>query len=145
MLRCPPRPSAGPSSHATCSTEPDEIDFFAGRIGSESLSSWTLEPRHPNWAAKLARVWERGEAGAQARLDAFLDADLAHYAARRDRPDLGATTRLSPHLHFGELSPRQIWHAVRGRASARGGSESTASALLRQLGWREFSYHLLHQ
>jgi deoxyribodipyrimidine photo-lyase len=84
-----------------------------------------------------------GEAGAAARLERFLAQALGNYERERDRPDLTGTSRLSPHLHYGELSPRQVWVAVEAaRHAAR--EERGALAFLRQLAWREFSYHLLH-
>ncbi len=100
-----------------------------------------LLPTKPDWAGGLRDTWEPGEPGASGRIDALDDA-LVHYATRRDRPDMDATSRLSPHLAFGEISPRQVWHAVRRLElplQATAGSE----ALLRQLYWREFSNYLL--
>ncbi|MFM7250317.1 MAG: cryptochrome/photolyase family protein, partial [Planctomycetaceae bacterium] len=98
-----------------------------------------------DWAAGLRAAWTPGEAAARRRLDAFLGR-LDRYDTERDRPDHDGTSALSPHLHFGEISPRRIWHAVRaavgGRPAARittGGAES----YLRELGWREFATHLL--
>ncbi|QCK87235.1 deoxyribodipyrimidine photo-lyase [Phreatobacter aquaticus] len=110
-------------------------------VPSEELASWGLEPTSPNWAAGFAEVWSPGEAGARARLADFLDAGLARYPDERNRPDLASTSRLSPHLRFGELSPVQIWHASEhaGAASGRAGIDK----FLSEVGWREFSYHLL--
>ncbi len=87
-----------------------------------------------------------GESGAVAMLARFLDEGLAGYPENRDRPDLPGTSRLSPHLHFGEISPRQVWHAVRARtlSDASREVERGGEAFLRQLGWREFAHHLLH-
>jgi len=87
-----------------------------------------------------------GEKGAVAMLTRFLDEALLEYPEKRDRPDLPGTSRLSPHLHFGEISPRQVWHAV-GARTVSGPSRGVArgaEAFLRQLGWREFAHHLLH-
>ena len=72
----------------------------------------------------------------------FLDQALAGYAVRRDRPDLPGTSRLSPHLHFGEISPGQVWHATQAHVAAHG-SEQDAAKFLAEIGWREFSYNLL--
>lgn len=110
---------------------------------SEALSEWKLRPTKPDWAEGMADTWTPGEAGAHARLDAFLDVALADYGSERDRPDHNGVSRLSPHLRFGELSPRQIWHAIAVRAAA-GEGEPGAGGYLRQLGWREFSYNLLN-
>ena len=88
--------------------------------------------------------WTPGEAGAQARLHEFLDADARDYDELRNRPDLPASSRLSPHLHFGEVSPRQIVAATQrvlmdGRAGGARGIES----FVREVGWREFAQHVL--
>ena len=76
-------------------------------------------------------------------LSAFLDATFAAYKEKRDRPDVNSTSRLSPHLHFGEIGPRQVWHAVLMRQAASG-VQIDGGAFLRQLIWREFYYHLLY-
>ena len=110
---------------------------------SDSLAGWKLHPTKPDWATGIAEMWTPGEKGAHARLDEFLDEALAHYGTERDRPDRSGVSRLSPHLRFGELSPRQIWHGIAVRAAA-GEGEPGAGAYLRQLGWREFSYSLLN-
>jgi deoxyribodipyrimidine photo-lyase len=91
--------------------------------------------------------WEPGEAGAKARLERFLDDALTGYASERDVPGVDGTSRLSPHLHFGEIGPRQIWHAVREAARTVATRPATASgpeSFLRQLGWREFAHYLLY-
>jgi deoxyribodipyrimidine photo-lyase len=87
--------------------------------------------------------WHPGEAGGRDRLQKFLADGLEHYDKGRDRPDIEGVSRLSPHLHFGELSPNQAWHAVRGTVS---GSKLPAGAdrFLSELGWRDFSYYTLY-
>lgn len=97
----------------------------------------------PRWSAGFGDVWSPGEDGAQARFASFLN-HLAAYPGERDRPDREGVSRLSPHLRFGEISPRQIWHAVRAAALADPESAAGAEAYLRELGWREFARHLLH-
>ena len=90
------------------------------------------------WAAEFPDHWTPGEAGAAARLATFLDNGLAGYADRRNDPAAAwGTSGLSPHLHLGEISPRQVWHA----ATARGGRG--LETFLKELLWREFSHHLL--
>lgn len=91
-----------------------------------------------DWAAGLRAAWQPGEAGAQEQLRRFVKAAVTRYTAERDRPDLPATSRLSPHLHFGEIGPRQVWAAVAPIA------DSSGWGFLRQLGWREFAHHLLY-
>jgi len=110
---------------------------------SDALDDWELMPTKPDWAGGLRAAWQPGEAGAKKRLADFLDGTLADYPDGRDRPDRPGTSRLSPHLHFGELGPRQVWQAVAARASASKGLDSAAEAFLRELGWREFTHHLL--
>ncbi|MGA7802878.1 MAG: deoxyribodipyrimidine photo-lyase, partial [Gammaproteobacteria bacterium] len=97
------------------------------------------------WTDGLAGAWEVGEEAARVRLAAFCAQRLERYAIDRDHPGVDGVSRLSPYLHFGELSPRQIWYTVRaaeedGGAAGRSGAES----YLRQLGWREFAAYVLH-
>ncbi len=94
------------------------------------------------WDTGLAQSWTPCEAGAQQRAQAFLEGAITDYEARRDPPAVGGTSRLSPHLHFGEIGPRQILHQIADRGLAL--SESPAEPFVRELGWREFAYHLLY-
>ncbi|MEN0652162.1 MULTISPECIES: cryptochrome/photolyase family protein [Hyphobacterium] len=107
-------------------------------IASDDLADWALTPSRPDWANGFTQVWTPGESGARARLASFLDERLASYADGRDRPDRDDTSGLSPHLHWGEVSPRQVWHATRRAAEGR-----NADKFLSEVGWREFSYNLL--
>lgn len=95
-----------------------------------------LEPE-VDWAGGLAAEWTPGEAGAGERLERFLEQPVARYATARDLPAVEGTSRLSPHLHFGEIGPRQVWHEIHGRGIQ-------ADRYLTELGWREFAHHLLH-
>ncbi|HET6848907.1 MAG TPA: deoxyribodipyrimidine photo-lyase [Gaiellales bacterium] len=88
------------------------------------------------WDAGIARTWTPGEHGAAERLDRFTER-ARRYGRDRDLPAAEATSRLSPHLHHGEVSARQVWHAVRDAAGRSG------EAFLRQLAWRDFAHHLL--
>jgi deoxyribodipyrimidine photo-lyase len=116
-----------------------------GTIASDRLEDWGLSPSKPDWAKGFSALWTPGEAGAAARLEAFIADGLAHYADERDRPDRDVTSRLSPHLRFGEVSPAQCWHAVRAAQLAAGGKlDRAAEKFLKEVLWREFSYHLLH-
>ena len=136
--------------------------------------AWPADADRAAWAAvaanepeteasdRMAAHWEPGEAGAQARLAAFLDEGLGGYGVERDRPDHDGTSRLSPHLSFGEISVRRVWHEVvtRMRAMLAAGeyslpasspvasaqvasAQESARVFLTELGWREFARHLL--
>jgi len=110
------------------------------RIALDSLS---LLPTKPDWAGGLRDEWTPGEAGAKERLVDFLDHALPHYADERDLPHRPSTSRLSPHLAFGEISPRQIWHAAHHAAAKSAAAARNVDKFLSEIGWREFSYHLL--
>jgi deoxyribodipyrimidine photo-lyase len=97
------------------------------------LASLQLPPAI-DWAKGIRRAWMPGERGAQTALRQFLRDGVSEYSRMRDRPDIAGTSRLSPHLHFGEIGPRQVWEALRSGA---------VTPYLRQLGWREFAYHVL--
>lgn len=116
---------------------PKAVTAFKEVLKSEALESWGLLPTKPDWAGGLRATWTPGEAGAAARLKSFMAA-LDDYKTGRDRPGEDGTSRLSPHLHFGEIGPRQIWHRARSRPPS-----ASADVFLKELGWREFSHHLL--
>lgn len=108
------------------------------------LGALKLEPEI-NWTSAMNAAWAPGERGAHAQLERFLRSAVLDYSMQRDQPDVLGTSRLSPHLHFGEISPRQIWEAVRLFADTQGIAESTWRSwqFLKELGWREFAHHLL--
>jgi deoxyribodipyrimidine photo-lyase len=112
-------------------------------LASETIESLALEPTRPDWAGGLRETWTPGEAAAQQRLEAFLKERLAGYTEARDRPDRDGTSGLSPHLRFGEISPRQLWHAAQFAAAERQALAGDADKFLSELGWREFCRHLL--
>lgn len=108
---------------------------------SETLESWKLLPTKPNWAARFEEPWIPGEQGGKAALLFFLEDALKGYRTRRDFPGGEYTSRLSPHLALGEISPLQIWHAV---VEAENGNPTEDTVHFRkELAWREFSWHLL--
>ncbi|WP_394761573.1 cryptochrome/photolyase family protein [Phenylobacterium sp.] len=109
---------------------------------TERLETWSLQPTKPDWTAGFG-IWTPGEAGARRRLEDFLATGLARYAEGRDIPAGGAVSRLSPHLHFGEISPRQVWAALDDAVEARPGLDRHAEKFRAELGWREFSHALL--
>ncbi|WP_132385710.1 deoxyribodipyrimidine photo-lyase [Novosphingobium sp. PhB165] len=104
---------------------------------SDRLEDWNLLPAKPDWAGGMRAMWEPGEHGAKKRLDAFVD-EAARYEAQRNLPSVEGTSFLSPHLHFGEISPGQVWHAVAGE----GGSVGT---FLGELGWRDYAQNVILQ
>jgi deoxyribodipyrimidine photo-lyase len=116
--------------------------LIAPDIASEPLESWHLEPTHPDWAGGLRATWTPGEKPAQSRLETFL-ANVAGYSGDRDRPDRNGTSGLSPHVRFGEISPRQIWHAARFVSAEQPALSGDVDKFLSELGWREFCRHLL--
>lgn len=121
---------------------PEEIQFFDHDAASLSLDDLELLPSSPDWAGGLRDTWTPGEEGAWARVDEFVQGPIQDYAQGRDRPAIHGTSMLSPHLHFGEVSPRQVWHAV--MRACEGKESPGVTTFLSELGWREFSYHLLH-
>ncbi|PAY05092.1 deoxyribodipyrimidine photolyase [Bradyrhizobium sp. UFLA03-84] len=121
---------------------PKQLTSVRG-IASEDLDEWKLEPTRPDWAGGLRESWTPGEAAAQARLKAFLDETIRGYTDDRDRPDRDGTSRLSPHLRFGEISPRQVWYAARFAAAEHPRLAGDVDKFLSELGWREFCRHLL--
>jgi deoxyribodipyrimidine photo-lyase len=108
---------------------------------SEALDDWALRPRDPDWSTGFSE-WRPGESGAHARLEAFLAGPAKVYGAARNHPGRPGTSKLSPHLHFGELGPRQVWAAAEA-AKATGADVAGVDGFLRELGWREFNHHLL--
>ncbi|MDE1900154.1 MAG: deoxyribodipyrimidine photo-lyase [Alphaproteobacteria bacterium] len=106
-------------------------------VKGDTLDALKLVPRTAQWPRGLAQAWDIGEAAAQDRLRDFTARALTGYTTDRDRPDIDGTSRLSPHLHIGTISPRQIWHAI----MRHGGGEKYLQEIL----WRDFSWHLLTQ
>jgi deoxyribodipyrimidine photo-lyase len=106
------------------------------------LEDLGLEPV-PDWAGGLRAAWQPGEAGAKARLQRFLRHACVDYALSRNLPGAEGTSRLSPHLRFGEISPRQVWHSCARLLAGTTPTNWRQSQFLAELGWREFSYHLL--
>jgi len=125
------------------SAPPRRIPAPKGWPSSVPIESLGLEPRI-DWAKGIRAAWEPGEDDARKQLARFLDC-MAAYLEDRDRPDRPGTSRLSPHLHFGEIGPRQIVYAVRERAAltAAPGTARGEEKFLAEVGWREFAHHLL--
>ena len=134
-LKSDPPPAPKPVPHVKSFAKADSVPL--GALG--------LLPSKPDWAGGLRETWRPGETAAQAALTAFIDDRMSAYADRRDDLFGATTSRLSPHLHFGEIGPAQVWHAMSHAVEAsKGQARRSAETFLKELGWREFSYHLLH-
>jgi deoxyribodipyrimidine photo-lyase len=113
-------------------------------VNSDSLASWKLLPANPNWAEAFQHYWQPGEEGAHKKLADFVDNHLKGYSISRDEPAKDATSKLSPHLHFGEISSWQIWRAIQSEKSDKDCDLKSVERFLSEIGWREFSYYLLY-
>ncbi len=123
----PPAPLSAPTAISAPAIWPE----------SDDLDDWNLLPTKPDWAGGMAAIWTPGEAGAHARLDAFAGKARA-YDEKRNFPSIAGTSFLSPHLHFGEISPGACWHATMG---AGGSSE----VFRKELVWREYGMNVILQ
>lgn len=128
----------------TASIRAPRIELAAVKGLGDRLDDWNLLPAKPNWAAGWETQWAPGETGAAKRLEGFLEDGLLGYGELRNRPDLPNVSRLSPHLHFGEISPRQVWARTSFAEEADPRLAKDAAKFLSEIGWREFAYHLLY-
>ncbi|MEO1659295.1 MAG: deoxyribodipyrimidine photo-lyase [Pseudomonadota bacterium] len=110
---------------------------------SDDLASWELLPTKPNWATGFEPIWEPGEAGARKRWRAWVKAYAGRYNSERNRPDLDTTSRMAPHIHFGEISIRTMYLDVANLIGDGVIDRDEGKTFLSELVWREFSYHLL--
>ncbi len=138
--RCMQQLTEQPNPAAAPELAPEVLPRVPAEVDSRTIASLGLLPSIP-WDGGLAETWQPGERGALARLDAFLSGPLAGYSEGRERPAEHGTSMLSPHLHWGEIGPRQVLAAV-------GDSRFDAGAVgpehfIRELGWREFSIQML--
>jgi deoxyribodipyrimidine photo-lyase len=108
------------------------------------LEALNLQPKIP-WASGFSPRWRPGEAGAFAALNRFCEERMPGYKVERDLPAVDATSSLSPHLHFGEISPRQIVARAQAQATSDDAPGTLAGSehFAREIGWREFAHHLL--
>lgn len=116
---------------------PDHLDAPANWPKSDALADWELLPARPDWAEGFRKEWKPGEAGALERLTIFAERARI-YQQCRNLPSIEGTSRLSPHLHFGEISPATIWH----RVADAGGS---VDVFLSELGWRDYAQNVILQ
>lgn len=122
---------------------PDNLVGSEHEAFSDELEQWGLLPSKPDWAAGIRATWQPGGTVALGKLSRFLDEAAHDYADARDRPGIDGTSGLSPHLHFGEISPRTIYWAARRKADQNPAMAASVDKFIAELGWREFSHHLL--
>lgn len=117
---------------------PKSVPHYSKELKSEPIDNLALLPSSPDWGSKMRPYWTIGRAGAETALEDFLAGPVSDYPDDRNRPDKeNGTSKLSPHLAFGEISPKQIWHACKRDLDK-------ARKFLAEIGWREFSYVLLY-
>lgn len=116
--------------------KPKSISY--AKANGVSLNDLKLLPTKPRWDKGIVEHWSIGEDGAFKALDRFIRNGLNDYKEGRDYPARDNISRLSPHLHFGEISPNQCWHTAKQHTGVN------AETFLKELGWREFSYNLLY-
>ena len=122
---------------------PNKIDYYElKKIISIDISDLNLLPEH-NWKDKIIKNWKIGEDAAQERLEEFVDNELDGYKDGRNFPNRKNVSRLSPHLHWGEISPNTIWHRVWSLQQLNTNKFQDTDTFLSEMGWREFSYYLL--
>lgn len=135
--------------HCLSTLKPDkllEIPSIKGiseKVDSQNLADWSLLPTKPDWAGGLLSRWSAGENNAQKRWQTFLESTISNYKEGRDFPNQDNTSYLSPHLAFGEISPRQIWFDTHESIANREIDSVNGHKFLAEIGWREFSRYLL--
>ena len=119
---------------------PEKMQKYTGNVSSDALEDWDLLPTSPDWAEGFRARWTPGEAGALERLEAFLETGAEDYDRLRNFPAVPATSNLSPYLHIGDISPRQIWKITVDRL----GWTHETEKFLKEIVWREFAYHVFY-
>lgn len=121
-----------------------KISFSSAKISSAlTIDKLNLRPKSPRWDKGMMSYWTAGEDSAHQRLSEFYDNGLKGYKEGRNIPSLPKTSRLSPHLQFGEISPNHIWYTSQ-YAGPHNKAESDMDCFQSELGWREFSHSLLY-
>jgi len=118
---------------------PKEIKISTAKIKSDKLEDLDLLPKI-SWDKEFYNLWEPGEDSAQKKVKKFLNSNVQNYKENRDFPSLSASSTLSPHLHFGEISPRDIWQQAENNKEL---IKTEIEPFIRQLAWRDFAHHLL--
>lgn len=116
---------------------PRQIDAPTRWPRSDALDDWNLLPTKPDWAVRFSNDWKPGEAGARANVAAFKDEAVA-YDQGRNLPSIEGTSRLSPHLHFGEISPAYVWHEIAN-------VDGDVTTFLKELVWRDYAHNVICQ
>ena len=129
--------------HPAAPCPPPTLSAIEQSVASEELEDWRLTPTAPNWAFGWNDLWSPGETGAHQALSRFLSDHVQDYGDGRDLPAEPNTSKLSPYLRFGNISPRQVWHAAQRVKNERPEETGSIDKFLSELGWREFCYHLL--
>ena len=120
----------------------DLSNLYSEDLSSGSITDLNLLPTI-KWYKSFEEEWNPGEIGAEQNLNSFLDSGLLNYKEGRNFPSQEFVSRLSPHLHFGEISPNEVWYRAKTKEGISGIEKSLAH-FHSELGWREFSYYLLY-
>ncbi len=124
-------------------SKPEKIIFYkTDNLIKSSINDLNLLPNH-KWKDELLVNWKIGEKEAISRLTEFIDFELNDYKEGRNFPTKKNVSRLSPYLHWGEISPNTVWYAVKDRMDLGIGNTKDSDHFLSEIGWREFSYTLL--
>ncbi|MDB5724038.1 MAG: deoxyribodipyrimidine photolyase [Novosphingobium sp.] len=130
--------AAAPRLPARVILEAPELSAPRKWAKSDPLKGWNLLPAKPDWAGGMRQAWTCGEAAAHSALNEFLD-HADRYEAERNQPSVEGTSRLSPHLHWGEISPGQVWEALDGKRGQ--GADTFRGELL----WRDYAQNVVLQ
>ncbi|MDO6565869.1 deoxyribodipyrimidine photo-lyase [Alteromonas sp. 1_MG-2023] len=134
----PPRYPQAPPARITYADELDAV--VSGIAQHKTIEELNLLPAL-DWADGFSEHWTPGEEGAADKLQDFIEHSARKYKDARDIPSMNATSHLSPHLHLGEVSPNQVWYAIKNKFESS--EDKSIDTYLSELGWREFSYYLL--
>jgi deoxyribodipyrimidine photo-lyase len=123
---------------------PNLIGADTAGVQGDTLSDWNLLPQKPDWSTGLGKMWAPGSIGAASNLNNFIKTGLKGYKDNRNVPSIVGTSRLSPHIKFGEISIRRVWNAAREAMAQRPELRDDGQTFLSELGWREFSTQLVY-
>lgn len=125
---------------------PKQLPMDTKKYASDNIFDWRLCPTHPNWALGFEEYWKPGELNAGLHLQGFLENQLEFYASKRDYPGERGTSHLSPYLHFGEISIREIFQSIQQlKEHIKNAKYSESVAIfIKELFWREFAYYILY-